>query len=139
MIEEGPEEGRYPVGRSWYANHLHGDQQHVALLALRLHSRKPYTDSCDLMEIRTLPREELGLKRVPHWTMLQEFAKRADTRWLKRLLLGFLIEMRLKMLHLAANSTGFRSTSASICYTRVLEARKGTLGDTVGVSWRVVS
>jgi transposase len=119
---------RYPLRGSRYANHLYTDHQHVVLLALRQHFRKPYRDFCDMIELCTPILEELGLRRVPHWTTLQKFSKRADTRRLERLLLGFLQEARLRVLYLAVDSTGFSSTSASTYYTRVLESRGGRLG-----------
>jgi transposase len=119
---------RYPLRGSRYANHLYTDHQHVILLALRQHFRKSYRDFCDMIEVCTALLDELGLKRVPHWTTLQKFSKRADTRRLERLLLVFLQEARLRVLYLAVDSTGFSSTSASTYYTRVLESRGGRLG-----------
>jgi hypothetical protein len=119
---------RYPLRRSKYANHLYTDHQHVVLLALRQHFRKSYRDFCEMMEVCTEILDELGLRRVPHWTTLNKFSKRAETRRLERLLLRFLQEARLKVLYLAVDSTGFSSTSASTYYTRVLESRGGRLG-----------
>jgi transposase len=119
---------RYPLRGSRYANHLYTDHQHVVLLALRQHFRKSYRDFCDMIEVCTALLDELGLKKVPHWTTLQKFSERADTRRLERLLLVFLQEARLRVLYLAVDSTGFSSTSASTYYTRVLEFRKSKLG-----------
>jgi len=100
----------------------------VVLLALRQHFGKSYRDFCDMMEVCTEILDELGLKKVPHWTTLHKFSKRADTRRLERLLLAFLEEARVRVLYLAVDSTGFSSTSASTYYTRVLESRGGRLG-----------
>ena len=119
---------RYPLRGSKYANHLYTDHQHVVLLALRQHFRKSYRDFCEVIEVCTELLDELGMTRVPHWTTLHKFSKRANTRRLERLLLAFLEEARLRVLYLAVDSTGFSSTSASTYYTRVLEFRKSTLG-----------
>ena len=119
---------RYPLRRSKYANHLCTDHQHVVLLALRQHFRKSYRDFCEIIEVCTPMLDQLGLKRVPHWTTLHKFSKRAETRRLERLLLACLGEARVRVLYLAVDSTGFSSTSASTYYTRVLEARKSVLG-----------
>ena len=119
---------RYPLRGSKYANHLYTDHQHVVLLALRQHFRKSYRDFCEMIEVCTAILDELGLRRVPHWTTLHKFSKRANTRRLERLLLGFLEEARVRVLYLAVDSTGFSSTSASTYYTRVLELRKSKLG-----------
>jgi hypothetical protein len=119
---------RYPLRGSKYANHLYTDHQHVVLLALRQHFRKSYRDFCEMLEVCTEILDELGMKKVPHWTTLHKFSKRADTRRLERLLLGFLEEARVRVLYLAVDSTGFSSTSASTYYTRVLEARQSRLG-----------
>ena len=105
---------RYPLRGSKYANHLYTDHQHVVLLALRQHFRKSYRDFCEMLEVCTEIIDELGLKRLPHWTTLQKFSKRADTRRLERLLLEYLVEARLSILHLAVDSTGFSSTSAAL-------------------------
>ena len=119
---------RCPLRGSKYANHLYTDQQHVVLLALRQHFRKSYRDFCQTLEVCTEILEELGLRMVPHWATLQKFSRRADARRLERLLLAYLEEARLRVLHLAVDSTGFSSTSASTYYTRVLEDRKSELG-----------
>ncbi len=119
---------RYPLRGSRYANHLYTDHPHAILLALRQHFRKSYRNFCDKMRVHTRLREELGLRRVSRWTTLQKFSRRADTRRLERLLLGFLREARLRVIYLAVDSTGFSSTSASTYYTRVLESRKSKLG-----------
>jgi hypothetical protein len=100
----------------------------VVLLALRQHFRKSYRDFCEMLEVCTEIMDELGLRRVPHWTTLQKFSRRADARRLERLLLEYLVEARLSVLHLAVDSTGFSSTSASTYYTRVLEDRKSKIG-----------
>lgn len=119
---------RYPLRGSKYANHLYTDHQHVVLLALRQHFRRSYRDFCEILEVCTPLLEELGLGRVPHWTTLQKFSKRADTRRLERLLLAFLENARVRVLYLGVDSTGFSSTSASTYYTRVLEDRKSKIG-----------
>ena len=122
------ERARYPHRRSKYANHIYTDHQHVVMLALRQHLRKSYRDFCDLMEACTVILDELGLKKVPHWTTLQKFSDRADMRRLERLLLACLDEARLRVLHLAVDSTGFSPTSASTYYVRAFEVRKDRPG-----------
>jgi len=119
---------RYPLRGSKYANHLYTDHQHVVLLALRQHFRKSYRDFCEMMEVCTEIMDELGLRRVPHWTTLHKFSKRANTRRLERLLLGYLDEARVRVLHLAVDSTGFSPTSASTYYVRTLKRRDGRPG-----------
>jgi len=119
---------RFPLRRSKYANHVYSDHQHVILLALRQQLRKSYRDFCDLMEACDSILNELGLERMPHWTTLQKFSARAETMRLERLLLACLDEARLRILHLAVDSTGFSSTAASYYYTRTLELRTGERG-----------
>jgi len=119
---------RYPHRQSKYANHIYDDRQHVILLALRQHLRKSYRDACDILEACDSILEALGLTRVPHWTTLQKFSKRADMRRLERLLLACLDDARLRVLDLAVDSTGFSPTAASIHYVRTLERRTGKPG-----------
>jgi len=119
---------RYPLRGSKYANHIYTDHQHVVLLALRQHLRKSYREFCELIEVCTPILDELGLKKVPHWTTLEKFSKRGDTRRLERLLLVFLEEARVRVLYLAVDSTGFSPTSASMYYVRTLERRTGEPG-----------
>jgi len=92
---------RYPLRNSRFANHLYTDHQHVVLLALRQHFRKSYRDFCEILEVCDSLLEELGLRRVPHWTTLHKFSKRAETRRLERLLLAYLEEARVRVLYLA--------------------------------------
>jgi len=122
------ERARYPLRRSKYSNHIYNDHQHIILLALRQHFRKSYREFCDIMEICTSLLDEIGLKKVPHWTTLQKFSARADMRRLERLLLACLEEARLRVLYLAVDSSGFSSTSASTYYVRKFELRKDRPG-----------
>ena len=82
------ERARHPLRGSRYANHLYTDHQHVVLLALRKHFGMSYRDFCGMIEVCTEILDELGLRRVPHWTTLHKFSKRADTRRVEHLLLG---------------------------------------------------
>jgi hypothetical protein len=88
---------RYPLRESRYANHLYIDHQHVVMLALRQHFRKSYRDFCEMLDVCTSILDELGLRRVPHWTTLHKFSKRTNTRTLERLLLAFLEEARVRV------------------------------------------
>jgi hypothetical protein len=128
MMELVLKRARYPLRRSRYANRLYTDHQHVVLLALRQHFRKSYRDFCEEIEVCTLLLDELGLRRVPHWTTLHKFSRRANTRRLERLLLAYLDEARVRVLHLAVDSTGFSPTSASTYYVRTLKRREGKPG-----------
>ena len=62
----------------------------MVLLALRQHFRKSYRDFCEVIEVCTDILDELGLKRVPHWTTLHKFSKRANTRRLETFFLLFI-------------------------------------------------
>jgi len=119
---------RYPARRSKYANHLYSDRQHVILLALRQHLGRPYRDFCDIMEVSAALLGEIGLRRMPHWTTLHKFSKRAEVWRLERLLLACVDEAGLRALDLAVDSTGFGSTSASEYYVRTIERRTGKRG-----------
>jgi len=44
------------------------------------HFRKSYRDFCEEIEVCTEILDELGLRRVPHWTTLHKFSKRSNTR-----------------------------------------------------------
>jgi hypothetical protein len=115
---------RYPRRRSKYANHLYDDRQHVVLLALRQLMGESYRGFCDLVAVCTPLLEEIGLRRVPHWTTLQKFSMRADMRRLEGLLLACIDDARLRALDLAVDSTGFSSTSASEYYVSTLKRRR---------------
>ena len=122
------ERARYLRRASNYANHLYSDHQHIILLALREHFRKSYRDFCGLIEACTVILNELGPKKVPHFTTLQKFSKRAGMRRLERLLFACLDEARLRVLQLSVDSTSFISTSARTYYVRAFEVRKDGLG-----------
>jgi len=122
------ERARYPLRRSKYSNHIYNDHQHVILLALRQHFKKSYREFCEIMGVSTELLDEIGLKKAPHWTTLQKFSARANMRRLERLLLACLEEARLRVLHLAVDSSGFSSTSASNYYVRTIEQRNGKRG-----------
>jgi len=119
---------RYPLRPSNYSNHVYNDHQHLIMLVLKQYFHVSYRDFCDLMAVCTVLLEELELGEVPHFTTLQKFSARTDTRRLELLLLAFLEEARLRVLCLAVDSTGFSPTSASTYYVRTIEYRKGETG-----------
>jgi len=119
---------RYPLRPSKYSNHVYSDHQHLIMLVLRQHFHMPYRDFCDLMAVCTVLQEELELEKVPHFTTLQKFSARTETRRLELLLLSFLEEAGLRVLYLAVDSTGYECTSASQYYVRTLEVRKNGPG-----------
>jgi len=119
---------RYPLRRSKYSNHVYTDHQHVILLVLRQHFKKSYREFCYIMEVCTELCDEIGLNKVPHWTTLQKFSARANMRRLESLLLACLEEARLRVLHLAVDSSGFSSTSASSYYVQTIKHRSGKRG-----------
>jgi len=75
---------RYPPRRSKYSNNSYSDHQHVAMLVLRQHFAVSYRDFCEVLEVCTLLVNEIGLRRVPHFTTLQKFSSRTETRRLER-------------------------------------------------------
>jgi transposase len=103
---------RYPHRRSKFSNDLYSDRQHIMMLVLRQHFAVSYRDFCEVVGVCTLLNEELKLRSVPHWTTLQKFSSRTETRG-------------LECLDLAVDSTGFSPTSASEYYVRTIEARRG--------------
>lgn len=82
------------------------------MLVLRQHFAVSYRDFCEVVGVCTLLNEELKLRSVPHWTTLQKFSSRTETRG-------------LECLDLAVDSTGFSPISASEYYVRTIEARRG--------------
>ena len=119
---------RYPLRPSKYSNHVYNDHQHLIMLVLRQYFHLPYRDFCDLMAVCTVLLEELELGEVPHFTTLQKFSARTNTRRLELLLLAFLDEARLRVLYLGVDSTGYSCTSASQYYIRTLDVRKNGQG-----------
>jgi hypothetical protein len=97
----------------------------MVLLAKRQHFRESHRDFYEALGVSTSLPDELGLRKMPHWRMLHKFSKLASTRRLECLLLTFLEEAGLRVLHLAVDSTGFSPTSASAYYVRTLERKTG--------------
>jgi len=81
---------------------------------------KSYREFCDWLELCSIVLKQLGMSRMPHFTTLQKFSRRADPGFLDRLL-GSFAEQVDGPLQLAVDSTGFSCTSASYYFITVLQ------------------
>ena len=109
-----------PLHRCRRSNHIFTQHQLLVLLVLRQWSGKSYREFCVLVEVCTALLEELGLRRLPHFTTLQKFAQRVQQALLDRLL-GSFADLVDGPLHLAIDSTGFSCTSASRYFCTVVQ------------------
>lgn len=116
---------RFPFRRSRFANHLFDDHQHLILLALRSYEGLSYRRFVELLAVATQIWDVLGLRRAPHFTTLQKFAARQDVARLEEILVGFLVEFRVRVLYLAVDSTGYQASRQSSHYSWVLVNHHG--------------
>jgi transposase len=112
-----------PLHRCRKSKHTFTQHQLLVLLVLRQWFGKSYREFCVLIEVCTALLKELDLRRIPHFTTLQKFARRVQQRLLDRLL-GSFADLIEGPLQLALDSTGFSCTSASRYFCAVVQGNE---------------
>jgi len=103
---------RIPKYFSKYSNKIFSNIQHLVLLFFKQRERKDYRSFVEWLKFSKLP-GLLRLKRIPHFTTLQKFAKKIKPSLLKKL---FRINKAIKA---AVDSTGFELDSKSYYYRTI--------------------
>ena len=74
---------RIPKSFSKKNNNVFSNSKHMAMYGLMKKEKKYYRDMPDFLE---LLRDEIGLKRIPHFTTLNKFALRVKPKWFDALI-----------------------------------------------------
>ena len=83
-IKEITKSKRIPFSFSKKKNNFFSNSIHITTVVLMQKEKKHYRDMPDFLE---LLRDEIGLKRIPHFTTINKFALRVKPYWFE-----FLIE-----------------------------------------------
>ena len=79
-----------PLHFSRFSNRLYTVWQHCAVLVLKELEGKSYRGIVELLEDCDRVVSFIGLRRLPHFTTLQKFARRIKTTVLEQVLSGFI-------------------------------------------------
>ena len=74
---------RIPKSFSKKNNNVFSNTKHITIYVLKIKEKKDYRDMPDFLE---LLRNEIGLKRIPHFTTINKFALRIKPRWFDALM-----------------------------------------------------
>ena len=74
---------RVPRSFSKKKNNVFSNTQHISMYLLMIKEKKDYRDMPDFLE---LLRDEIGLKRIPHFTTINKFALRVKPLWFDALI-----------------------------------------------------
>ena len=105
-------QARIPNLLSKFSKKIYGNHRLLILSILRQRLRRTYRELIEFLEVSKEMRDFIGLKRVPHFTTLQKFTKRAEPSWLE-----LLLERKISEI-IAVDSTGFEPGRASHYYLR---------------------
>ena len=97
---------------------------HIVLLALRQRMDKSYREFCEIIDVCTELLDLLGINRAPHFTTLQKAARKLETRFLERVMSGFVLFTMAVHVRTGIDATGLQPTRASAHYTTVLKKNK---------------
>ena len=74
---------RMPKSFSKKNNNVFSNTKHITIYVLKVKEKKDYRDMPDFLE---LLRNEIGLKRIPHFTTINKFALRIKPKWFDTLM-----------------------------------------------------
>lgn len=100
---------------SRFSNKIFCNHQHLVLLVLRQKLKMPYREFIEFLKITKISLY-IGLRRIPHYTTLQKFARRLRSTLLGNLGLDCIALNKHKKLNVGVDGTGFSLESASRYY-----------------------
>lgn len=106
-----------PLYGSKHSRHDFTNHQLFKLMVLKTYLRQDYRRFCENLETSKIP-DELGLKRIPHFTTLQKFAQRQNIQKLEKMLLKFVDLAPKKPRNVGFDGTGFSMSHASKHYEK---------------------
>lgn len=107
-----------PKYTSKYSKKKYTVHQHITLLALKEYENKSYRRFKEWLMVSTKILEYLEMQDIPHYTTLNKFMNRIDTRVVQKIISLFSTD---EMVDLAIDSTGVRLEHGSHYYTKRLK------------------
>lgn len=107
--------GRIPGFLSKFSKRIYGNHRLLVLAVLRQRLGLVYREFVEFLRVADRLVEALGLVRVPHFTTLQKFNRRAEPSWFE-----LLLERKFSSI-VAVDSTGFEPGRASHYYLRRID------------------
>ena len=121
FIEEGLEVAKaIPEYFSKYSNKIYTNYQHIVLVVLKQKLRTTWRDLVEIIKITIIP-DNIGLKRIPHFTTLIKFSKKISPILINDLLAYSTSLSNPKMLKLGIDATGLELDNASKHYAKILD------------------
>ena len=107
-----------PLFSCKFSKRVFTQHQHVKCLVLKTVFRLRYRELVELLEVSDMLVENIGLKRIPHYTTLQKFAARFPCRILDRLITLIARHVCGDVFNVAIDSTGYSLDTSSYHYSK---------------------
>ena len=113
---------RIPFSFSKKKNNVFSNIIHITSLVLMQKEKKHYRDMPDFLE---LLRDEIGLRRIPHFTTMNKFALRVKPFWFEQLITDIVKSVSTEeALTCAIDGTGFSLVSRSAYFETIAGTRR---------------
>ena len=119
--------GEIPVYNSKFSNKIFTNIQHLFLLVAKENTTYDYRKFIESLYDSKIP-EYISLKRIPHFTTLQKFAKRLEAKLLKKLIFLTRNLFKKQGTFFGADSTGMGLDHASSHYCKRIDRAKPIKG-----------
>jgi len=106
------------------SNPMYTVWQHLVLLVLRQHENKSYRRFLDFLHECTSIQQYLGLSKLPHYTTLQKASSRLESAILHRILSKFILYIKVRLILVGIDGTGFAHGQSSYYYTKRVKLRR---------------
>ena len=118
---------RIRMYNSKFSKRIFNNEQHIVLQVFRQLWRRTYREFREFLEFSKLP-QLLSLKRVPHFTTLQKFAKRTSSTLIGKLIASICKMLAPVPLNVGIDGTGFSLERASHYYCKRINRTKPIKG-----------
>ena len=119
--------GRIPAYNSKYSNKIFSNVQHLFLLVAKENTTYDYRKFIESLYDSKIP-NYISLRRIPHFTTLQKFAKRLEAKLLKALIFMTRHLFKEHGTFLGVDSTGMSLDHASSHYCKRIDRTKPVKG-----------
>ncbi|MFH1606026.1 MAG: transposase [Nanoarchaeota archaeon] len=119
--------GTIPVYNSKYSNRIFTNIQHLFLLVAKEHTTYDYRKFIESLYDSKIP-SYISLKRIPHFTTLQKFAKRLEAKLVQKLVFLTRNLFKEQGTFFGADSTGLELDHASSHYCKRINRDKPVKG-----------
>lgn len=103
----------------YYSNHLYTQPALFTILALKIYLKLTYREITNLINLSSEIKQYLHIKKAPHYTTIQKFFKKTQTKLLHDINKLILIENEINVDIIALDGSGFTNDHADKYYAKI--------------------